>query len=440
MGLIWLATAGEAFMESSSFDRLARALARVQSRRAVAKALGIGGAATCLGRAFAAEPAHPPPAGIAAQAQVAGTPTTGAIQDLAFELEFDVGQIFRFVRDQVAYDPYPGSLRGATGTLQGLAGNAIDQALLLAELLRAAQVETRFVAGELSAAAGARLLAAATLAPAAAKARAQRLYAPAPGASAGAAPTPMAATTAVASPAAEAFRQQFPAFAQRVLASIDRHTADGIATVSGALKQAGITLPAPTPTLPKLERQQHIWLQYANGPAWGDLDPSLPGTEPGHAVATKPTVLAALPDDLLHRVTFRLVAEQVAASGVARNELLRYEAPSRALLGVPLTLLHPQPEATRRGQPGRLIRPRCRRSTLSRRARRRAASCRWRGCGRSPWSLATSLSNLSDKRSPRTRRWPISCRHCTPTTTHGAWRPCGHPRWPAPGSMPTRRP
>jgi len=63
----------------------------------------------------------------------------------------------------VKYDPYPGVLRGAQGTLWSKAGNAADQAVLLAALLAEALVPTRFVIGSLDDAAVTQLGNSATL-------------------------------------------------------------------------------------------------------------------------------------------------------------------------------------------------------------------------------------------------------------------------------------
>jgi transglutaminase-like putative cysteine protease len=67
----------------------------------------------------------------------------------AAELGADVEKIVAFVRDEVAYEVYPGVLRGAKGTFLGRAGNAPDKSLLLAELLKARGFSVRFVKGTL---------------------------------------------------------------------------------------------------------------------------------------------------------------------------------------------------------------------------------------------------------------------------------------------------
>jgi hypothetical protein len=68
----------------------------------------------------------------------------------ARELAFDPRRIYAFVHDEVTFEPYFGALRGARGTLQALAGNALDQSLLLAALLQEAGYRTRIAAGRLS--------------------------------------------------------------------------------------------------------------------------------------------------------------------------------------------------------------------------------------------------------------------------------------------------
>ena len=72
-----------------------------------------------------------------------------AIDDLAFALDYDLDRIFRYVADEIWYDPYGGVLRGAAGTLESRAGNSADKALLLAALLKASVIPSRFVIGTL---------------------------------------------------------------------------------------------------------------------------------------------------------------------------------------------------------------------------------------------------------------------------------------------------
>jgi len=72
------------------------------------------------------------------------------IVEKAQELGNDPNAIFTFMRDEVGYESYRGSLRGARGTLWSKGGNALDQASLLIALLRASGVPARYVQGTLS--------------------------------------------------------------------------------------------------------------------------------------------------------------------------------------------------------------------------------------------------------------------------------------------------
>jgi hypothetical protein len=66
--------------------------------------------------------------------------------------------LFFFVRDQIRFEPYEGSRRGARGALLSRAGNSLDQALLLQLLLQGAGVEARLAWGSLDAKKSAELL------------------------------------------------------------------------------------------------------------------------------------------------------------------------------------------------------------------------------------------------------------------------------------------
>jgi hypothetical protein len=80
----------------------------------------------------------------------ADDPTDPYIVNQAAALHNDPQQMFAFVRDQVSYQAYSGSLRGARGTLWSKAGNALDRASLLVALLRASGFTAQYVQGTLS--------------------------------------------------------------------------------------------------------------------------------------------------------------------------------------------------------------------------------------------------------------------------------------------------
>ncbi|MFV8816684.1 hypothetical protein [Haliea sp. E17] len=57
--------------------------------------------------------------------------------------DYDAENLVEFVRNEVIFEPYLGVLRGPQGTLMSRAGNAADQAVLLAKLLRDAGFDAR---------------------------------------------------------------------------------------------------------------------------------------------------------------------------------------------------------------------------------------------------------------------------------------------------------
>ncbi len=67
------------------------------------------------------------------------------IRELANGLDHNWERCFEFVRNEIAYAPYPGIVKGPERTLLDREGNAADQAFLLCALLRASGYETATV-------------------------------------------------------------------------------------------------------------------------------------------------------------------------------------------------------------------------------------------------------------------------------------------------------
>ena len=72
---------------------------------------------------------------------------TPEIRELAGRLGHSPVRLLHYVVNEIAYEPYFGSLKGAEGTLVSMAGGAIDQASLLIALLRASNIPARYVQG-----------------------------------------------------------------------------------------------------------------------------------------------------------------------------------------------------------------------------------------------------------------------------------------------------
>lgn len=270
--------------------------------------------------------------------QLAGDP----IQDQALALDYDLDTIYRFVTDEIAYEPYTGILRGAAGALQARAGNSVDKALLLAALLDASLIPYRFAQGPLDDATAAQVLAALEVDAATAKTLANR-------------PLDVATeqVAALGTPAGPAD----PDIAQLGLEPDDTVKADGqaefaraaarlgdtAALLDAALADAGIALPAAELTLPESEIGGHTWVQAQFGPDWQDLDPTLAGTAPGTALTTATDTPDQLPDDLRYRVAFEVLVERVQGGELVTSSLLQHEEFADALPGVPVLFGHVTP-------------------------------------------------------------------------------------------------
>lgn len=100
--------------------------------------------ATAPNLAPATLPRTPTPDDLAATID---TSQTAAIKDLADSLDKDPIKMYEFVRNNIIYEPYYGSRKGAQETLWEKGGNDIDQANLLIALYRYADIPTRYVTG-----------------------------------------------------------------------------------------------------------------------------------------------------------------------------------------------------------------------------------------------------------------------------------------------------
>ncbi len=183
-------------------------------------------------------------------ALLASTPdanaTDPAIVAKATVLGHDAAAIFAFVRDAIGYDAYRGSLRGASGTLAGGAGNALDKASLLVALLRASGIPARYASGTLS-----------------------------------------------DNVARQVILSMFPR-ETRIVGCLD----PGVATAD----------PANDPQL-LAEAKEHYWVELDTGSGFQDADPTVPGATLGQAFTAVATTFTEVPDALRHKVEVSVDAE-----------------------------------------------------------------------------------------------------------------------------------
>lgn len=235
-------------------------------------------------------------------------------EHFAVALGKDPARLFKFVRDQIAYEGYTGVLRGPRGTLLALAGNSADQAALLGSLLTHAGHRVRYARGRLTEAEARQLV--------------QSMWVERPR------PAP-AKDAGEPSPELKAALDTFVAGVKRDYTLIKDH-----------LKRANVT-PAPesAPSLDSLvkEAQDHYWVQWHKDGAWVDLDPSFGDSSQGKKYASAEKTFDALPDDIFHRVDIRIRLEEYTGDQRSERVILTHTAKAADLSGSDLVLSH-QPE------------------------------------------------------------------------------------------------
>jgi hypothetical protein len=138
------------------------------------------------------------------------------------------------------------------------------------------------------------------------------------------------------------------ALRQRLRERASEQLESGLSTIDAALATSSISLPMPAPDLPERERRQHVWVQYAAGSKWIDLDPTFPDAQPGKAYANPTETWNLIADDLYHRVRFRAVVERNVGGAAVREDSFVHEARSAELVGVPVVFAHVDPDALKK--------------------------------------------------------------------------------------------
>lgn len=219
-------------------------------------------------------------------------PAAWEVDALAVELAFDLPAMHAFVHDHVAFDPYPGVLRGAQGTLAARAGNAWDQALLLHALVDANGYDARFAFGTLGDDAVAALLA---VAPNGARVPLDD------------APIAEVLAVDVARIGDRARRDH-----TMLLEALGGRVTGGAEADRSALVR------------------EHVWVQALDHDGvWRDLDPAAPY---GEVLTTAASTAATMPDDSHHEVVVRVVAETLEKGVLVETTVIeqRFEAADAA--------------------------------------------------------------------------------------------------------------
>jgi hypothetical protein len=263
------------------------------------------------------------------------------------KLDYDPDQIIRFVSGEIAFEQYPGLLRGAKGTLMSRAGNALDQSVLLATLLKDAGADARILRGTLSPSDARRLL--------------DRMFLPrsprppigdeqameaALAKLGGGAADATTATSGATDPFAELRAQMSPLYAtaQETTEDFQRR-----------LSAAGIALGDPEmPRKLTTEAQDYFWVQYRLGAAggWETVHPAF-GKDHAPAVQRSQTIADSVPEELQQRVRFEVEIEQQLGGRLIRKKVMSgWERPAANLIGLQMRYLNVPSGMSKLSDPG----------------------------------------------------------------------------------------
>jgi large repetitive protein len=223
----------------------------------------------------------------------------------------DPGNIFTYVRDNIAFEPYTGALRGPRGTLLAMAGNSIDRAALLAAMLASSKQKVRFVHGTLPQPDAERLVTSIWVEHA----------------------SPDAKTGGESSPELRAAGEQFMAAIQR-----DGKLIRDLLQRAGRPAQSGQPVTRESLTA---ETQDHYWVESSpDGRSWTAMDPSFASAKPGQVFAEPSERFDTIPDAMYHHVELRVRTEEAVGGGVVSHEVLKYSARAADLSGADVFLGH----------------------------------------------------------------------------------------------------
>jgi len=288
------------------------------------------------------------PVGVAVSQEISDLPTLAELENhlvdrSRFELDarldrldYDAPTIIRFVREEIAFQQYPGLLRGARGTLMSRAGNALDQSVLLATLLKDAGYDARIHQGEISRAQARQLLR---------ELRAVMLQPPK-------SPSPRLlerfGSTQDSEPAdsdgdglVEPARVSFDADKEPWAPASAEQVEKTAAMLEAALSDAGVQLGDPE-LLEQIESEaeQYFWVSYREGPSskWVPVQPVF--ISAGHdfeELSASKTLSGEVPAELQHRVRIEAFIEQKIGDELRIHPIMDpWERPAANLHGVTL--------------------------------------------------------------------------------------------------------
>jgi hypothetical protein len=247
-----------------------------------------------------------------------------SVEDVSFDLAFEeAGDIVALVRDEIAFEPYDGLLRGAVGTLVSRAGNAFDQSVLLATLLANTGHDVRILRGEVDDDVARALLAS--------------VHANAPSTTFGlSGPT---GADVLGGIDADALIARVEAGIVRLTAEVDATTA----FLDDSLRRAGIAVADASDEALLRDARDYAWVEYRVSEAqpWTAAHPAFPTSVMLPAalehLEASDELVSDIPEELQHRFRFQAFVEQRLGDDLQSVPVMEaWERPVANLLGVSL--------------------------------------------------------------------------------------------------------
>ena len=255
------------------------------------------------------------------------------LDDLAMTLGNEADALIDWVRTEIAFEQYPGLLRGSRGTLIGRAGNTLDTAFLLAHLLADAGYEVRIARGNLPTATARTLV--------------DQMMASRPDATAVGDEAKLRALLVELGQAFGLSASESKAQVEAALATADtpdprfadaQQDADFILAT---LDEAGVDL-GNAAAIDQLvaEATDYFWVQYrlVAGQPWQAAHPAFKDiTAAPKKLKASATFFENVPPELLHRIRIEVTIEQKVDDQLTTAVIMPpWEQPVAALVGQPL--------------------------------------------------------------------------------------------------------
>ncbi len=256
------------------------------------------------------------------------------VEALSLELAFEEpGVIVDWVSQNIYFEQYLGLLRGAEGTLMSHAGNALDQAVLLAKLLKDAGYEARIARATITEEEAKTLIQqmAVTRNPKAPVGDMEKISSTWQKVEA------LASGLNVNEEIPNPFESEPLPIEETDIYNSAREDAEFILQT---LQEAGIELGNPNAEMELIEEaRDYFWVEYNLGGAddWQQAHPAFANTDLEPKVESQEVFTDTIPENLQHRLRFEVFIEQKIGDELKTHALIDpWERPVVNIIGTPL--------------------------------------------------------------------------------------------------------